>query len=464
MPNCNNDIHSATTRDDTLRWYTLTMTSAPAKPKVHVRPIAFLILWSVVAAGCFIADASAGLPYIHDKAQLTVLGLIGLVAAILGSASLMTLLTMWLFKTRGKPIVEGVMVGRLYSLIGFVVVAFCVAYGFGTLASITTFFATFGGMLMGFSLQAPISGFAAWVLVSVMRPFRPGDRVQFPSLGLVGDVKDVGLMYTILDQVGGSVGSEEAVGRNILIPNAMLFSQVAINYTVTQESAYMLDEVVVRITFNSNWETAEKILLQAAAEITADIIANTKMKPYMRSDLYDYGVYLRLRYQTSVKDRAEISYKISKKIFEEIQQEPTVDLAIPFVYSARAGARGGTTVATERPQAHLLQDRENNLHDREDQEVRDIRDIEIAKIHNNQKIADVDVVEQLAQSIATHGLLQPIVVIKNPKGTYDVVAGQMRLEACKRLGWKSIAAVVKGTQEIESRLTVEALDRSSSGK
>jgi hypothetical protein len=319
-------------------------------------------------------------------------------------------------------------------------------------------------MLMGFSLQAPISGFAAWVLVSVMRPFRPGDRVQFPSLGLVGDVKDVGLMYTILDQVGGSVGSEEAVGRNILIPNAMLFSQVAINYTVTQESAYMLDEVVVRITFNSNWETAEKILLQAAAEITADIIANTKMKPYMRSDLYDYGVYLRLRYQTSVKDRAEISYKISKKIFEEIQQEPTVDLAIPFVYSARAGARGGTTVATERPQAHLLQDRENNLHDREDQEVRDIRDIEIAKIHNNQKIADVDVVEQLAQSIATHGLLQPIVVIKNPKGTYDVVAGQMRLEACKRLGWKSIAAVVKGTQEIESRLTVEALDRSSSGK
>ena len=70
------------------------------------------------------------------------------------------------------------------------------------------------------------------------------------------------------------MGSEEAVGRNILIPNAMLFSQVAINYTVTQESAFMLDEVVARITFDSNWEKAEQILKNAAHEITADIIAH----------------------------------------------------------------------------------------------------------------------------------------------------------------------------------------------
>ncbi|HYF51014.1 MAG TPA: ParB N-terminal domain-containing protein [Planctomycetota bacterium] len=404
-----------------------------------------------------------GKPAAPAETSLSTLKLIGLVAAVLALAKLLALCTIVFFRQRGKPAVEGVMVSRIYMLIGFVIIGLTCAYGFGTLAAISAFFATFGGMLMGFSLQAPISGFAAWVLVSVMRPFRPGDRVQFPNLGLVGDVKDVGLMYTVLDQVGGSVGSEEAVGRNILIPNAMLFSQVAINYTVTQESAFMLDEVVARITFDSDWNKAEQILLNAAREITADIIKATGVQPYIRSDLYDYGVYLRLRYQTSVKDRAEIAYKIGKRIFQEIQREPNVDHAIPFLYSARAG-RGILTMRAENGMSGTNGANGHSAPQEPDQDAEQIRDVEIAQIFNAQKIADIDVVEQLAQSIATHGLLQPIVVLKNPRGRYDVVAGQMRLEACRRLGWKTIPAVVKGADEIDSRLTVEHLDRSSSGK
>jgi len=432
----------------------------PDNRPLYVRPLFWFLSWSVVSAASFIADTQVEFPTLSETSSLTAFRLGGLIAAVLAFSKLLALVTIVFFRQRGKPAVEGVMVSRIYMLIGLVIIALMAAYGFGTLTSISAFFATFGGMLMGFSLQAPISGFAAWVLVSVMRPFRPGDRVQFPNLGLVGDVKDIGLMYTILDQVGGSVGSEEAVGRNILIPNAMLFSQVAINYTVTQESACMLDEVVARITFDSDWNKAEQILLNAAREITANNIKATGMQPYIRSDSYDYGVYLRLRYQTSVKDRAETAYKIGKRIFEEIQREPNVDHAIPFLYSARAG-RG---ILTMRAENGMSGTNGHSPPPASDKELEQIRDVEIAQIHNATKIADVDVVEQLAQSIATHGLLQPIVVLKNPRGRFDVVAGQMRLEACRRLGWKTIPAVVKGSDEIESRLTVEHLDRSSSGK
>jgi small-conductance mechanosensitive channel len=394
------------------------------------------LFWAVVAAGAFLADSQLELSVLSDKSTLTLLGLAGLVCSVLAGSRLLALITMTFFQQTGKPVVEGMMVSRLYGLLGFVIIAFMVAYGFGTLAAVGGFFAAFGGMLMGFSLQAPISGFAAWVLVSVMRPFRPGDRVQFPNLGLVGDVKDVGLMYTVLDQVGGSVGSEEPVGRNILIPNAMLFSQVAINYTVTQDSSVMLDEVVVRITFDSDWAKAEMILLGAAKEITGEIIKKTGMEPYIRSDMYDYGVYLRLRYQTAVKDRAQTAYRIGRRIFEEIQLEPNVDHAIPFLYSSRVG-RGVVSRRKEATEAKATE---------VEKEEEQIRDIAIAQIFNAQKVKDWDIVDQLGQSIATHGLLQPIVVIKNPSGTYDVVAGQMRLEACKRLGWKTIPAVVRDVQ------------------
>jgi ParB family chromosome partitioning protein len=54
-------------------------------------------------------------------------------------------------------------------------------------------------------------------------------------------------------------------------------------------------------------------------------------------------------------------------------------------------------------------------------------------------------VEQLATSISRHGLLQPVVVVEKPdqKGKYDLLAGHMRYEACKKLGWGSITAIVR---------------------
>jgi len=199
--------------------------------------------------------------------------------------------------------------------------------------------AGFIGMLLGWSLQAPVSGIAAWVLITLRRPFRIGDRILFPSLGLVGDVVDIGLMYTVLNQVGGAVGSEEAIGRQILIPNAMLFSQVVINYTIKQEEPYFLDEVVWRITFDSNWEVAENILLDAAKKVTADIIEKTGKQPYIRSDVYDYGIYLRLRYMTNATERPKIAHEINKIIFKQFQENPEVDFAIPYIYSYKKGEK-----------------------------------------------------------------------------------------------------------------------------
>ena len=267
----------------------------------------------------------------------TVPMVVSMLAAAWCLASIFTILTVVVFQRQGRPMSEGLMIGRLYRLLSIVVMVLMVAYGFGKLATFGTLFSMFGGMLLGWSLQAPVSGFAAWLLVSIKRPFRPGDRVQFPNLGLTGDVLEIGPMYVVLDQVGGAVGSEEAVGRSILVPNAMLFSQVVINYTVKQEAAYMLDEVVVRITYDSDMQKAEAILIGVAHKITGDIIAATGLEPYIRSDLYDYGVYLRLRFQTQVKDKARIAYELNKEIIREIRRTPEVDLAIPFIYSYRAG-------------------------------------------------------------------------------------------------------------------------------
>lgn len=49
---------------------------------------------------------------------------------------------------------------------------------------------------------------------------------------------------------------------------------------------------------------------------------------------------------------------------------------------------------------------------------------------------------ELAQSLQTHGLLQPITVRKQPSG-YEIIAGERRWRASQKLGWKEIPALVK---------------------
>ena len=181
--------------------------------------------------------------------------------------------------------------------------------------------AGFLGMVLGWSLQAPVTGIAAWLMLILKRPFKIGDRVIIA--GITGDVMDITLTHVILNQVGGTVSSEERSGRGILIPNAILFGQTITNYTLEEE--YILVEVPVRITFQSDWTEAERVLVSAAQAVTADVIQKTKEEPFIRAELFDAGVMMRLRYKTRPVDRAKSLSEIVKIIFHEFAKNDTVE-------------------------------------------------------------------------------------------------------------------------------------------
>lgn len=69
--------------------------------------------------------------------------------------------------------------------------------------------------------------------------------------------------------------------------------------------------------------------------------------------------------------------------------------------------------------------------------------------------------DELASSIVQHGLLQPVVVRKVGAGGYELVAGERRLRACRRLGMKTIPAIVRQGSDRDSALLalVENLQR-----
>lgn len=284
--------------------------------------------------------------------------------------------------------------------------------------------AGFGGLLMGWSLQAPVSGLAAWFLICIRRPFRVGDRVKLETWDLRGDITHIGMMYTELNQVGGTVGSEELAGRTILVPNAMLFQNIVVNYTPQQTAAFVLDEVIVRTTYNSDWVTAERILLQAAAEVTGDIVQRTGVQPYIRAQMYDYGVQMFLRYMTPATDRPRIVYELTKRIVAAFARSPEVDFALPFVFSQRTGMQ----IITQRNGRDARQFLSFN--------------IPASAISGAAPCESSREVAELAASITRHGLLQPVIVHEDSPGRYAVVAGKLRLAACRQLGWTEIPCIL----------------------
>jgi len=80
----------------------------------------------------------------------------------------------------------------------------------------------------------------------------------------------------------------------------------------------------------------------------------------------------------------------------------------------------------------------------------DIEEININEIYANpnqpRKVFDKDSLNELAESIRTHGLIQPIIVNKMSDG-YMVIAGERRFRACKICGLEKINAIVKNYTE-----------------
>src|SRR5699024_2285540 len=63
---------------------------------------------------------------------------------------------------------------------------------------------------------------------------------------------------------------------------------------------------------------------------------------------------------------------------------------------------------------------------------------------------DDEKIQELAQTLQTHGMIQPIVVRKKDEDLYEVIAGERRLRAAKSLGWKQISAIIRQLNDTET--------------
>lgn len=59
-------------------------------------------------------------------------------------------------------------------------------------------------------------------------------------------------------------------------------------------------------------------------------------------------------------------------------------------------------------------------------------------------------INELMQTIHTHGIIQPIVLREYEKGKYEIIAGERRWRAVTKLGWDTIPAIIKDFNDTET--------------
>lgn len=76
-------------------------------------------------------------------------------------------------------------------------------------------------------------------------------------------------------------------------------------------------------------------------------------------------------------------------------------------------------------------------------------------------IFDDSKIEELARTIHTHGVIQPIVVRKLDEDHYEIIAGERRYRAMKSLNWTEVPAIIRemNDKETASVALIENLQR-----
>jgi small-conductance mechanosensitive channel len=157
-------------------------------------------------------------------------------------------------------------VGIASALIIITMLGLSVSGGLGGLA-LTVGAASAG---VAFALQEVIASFAGWLAITFSNFYKPGDRVEVG--GIRGDVIDVGILRTTVMEMGEWIGGDAYNGRIVRVANSFVFKAPVYNYSA--DFPWVWDEIKVPVRYGSDHERAHKLLLDLAAELSADDVAH----------------------------------------------------------------------------------------------------------------------------------------------------------------------------------------------
>jgi len=251
---------------------------------------------------------------------------------------------LWLLETRApnvyvrKGFLTAATLAGLYLLFKIVIEEF-LARGIKDAKTKYSLRKTFSIIYVAVALQDFFKNFAGGIIIFVTGIYRVGDRIEISST--YGDVIDIGIMYTTLMELRQWVDGDQETGRLTIIPNGYVLSGHVSNYN--KDNNYVWDELMIPITYDSDWRAAERLILEIARCETEQTAAYAQKEIAKLGDKYylfqrsteaavflvmtDNWISFHIRYVADFKERRIRRNRLMRLLLEGIEKADNIKIA-----------------------------------------------------------------------------------------------------------------------------------------
>ena len=193
------------------------------------------------------------------------------------------------------------------------------------------------------AMQHTIMNFVGWLFLIFQKPYRVGDRIEYASEQLRGDVFDITIMFTKLRLLNDSDGP---TGKELYVPNEYVLTQPTINFT--HPTRFIWDDIRVSVTYESDLALAKQLCERVLEECLEkeikilDRLSEKKRKfaseysnlvrPRVLLDFMDSSIQVKLVYLVIAQLKNKKRTEIIDRLIEEFGKQDKVEFAYPHMH------------------------------------------------------------------------------------------------------------------------------------
>lgn len=182
----------------------------------------------------------------------------------------------------------------------------------------------FLGLLVSLGSSSAISNIVAGLVITYMRPFKDGDRIQ------IGEVTGVVVEKSLLVTRLRTVKNEE-----ITIPNSAVLSGNTTNFSVVAKSEGLIIHTTVTIGYDVPWRDVQAALLESASR-TGNLLAG-KAPFVLQTSLDDFYVAYQLNVYTAAAEAVAPIYSELHQHIQDVFAERGIEIMSPHYRAERDG-------------------------------------------------------------------------------------------------------------------------------
>ena len=190
----------------------------------------------------------------------------------------------------------------------------------------------FLGILLSLGSSSAINNIIAGLVITYMRPFKIGDRVQ------IGDVTG-----DVIEKTTLVIRIRTIKNEDITVPNSTVLSANTINYSANALDKGLIIHTTVTIGYDAQWKDVQQALINAA--LRTELILK-KPEPFvLQTSLDDFYVSYQLNaYTKDANAQANIYSELHKNI-QDCFNEAGIEIMSPHYGSLRDGNQ--TTIPSD---------------------------------------------------------------------------------------------------------------------